>query len=302
VPGGTSFLRATMSPPVRLIENSMRRSLKIRNLTVKFPAARAAAHTAVDNVSFDVDEAEVVGLMGDSGCGKTTLSLAMLGLLTREQVEVSGSVMFGGQELLGLDERSLAKVRGAKISMVSQEPGIALSPMIQVGDQIAEVLHAHKKWGWPECRAEAEGWLGKVGLLPINRIYAAYPHQLSGGQLQRVVLAQALACEPEIVIADEPTASLDALTQVSFIALLRELKSQMGISVLLISHSVQVQAGLADRVLLMKEGRIVEEGYFKKITRQSAETGAPGEFGSDSGGRNDAGAQLESAVEEPFSR
>jgi ABC-type glutathione transport system ATPase component len=291
-----------MSPSVRLIENSMRRSLKIRNLTVKFPAARAAAHTAVDNVSFDVDEAEVVGLMGESGCGKTTLSLAMLGLLTREQAEISGSVMFGGQELLGLDERSLARVRGAKISMVPQEPGIALSPMIQVGDQIAEVLHAHKKWGWPECRAEAEGWLGKVGLLPINRIYAAYPHQLSGGQLQRVVLAQALACEPEIVIADEPTASLDALTQVSFIALLRELKSQMGISVLLISHSAQVQAGLADRVLLMKEGRIVEEGYFNKITRQSTETGTPVEFGSDSGKPNDAGARLESAVEEPFSR
>jgi ABC-type glutathione transport system ATPase component len=291
-----------MSPSVRLTENSMRRSLKIRNLTVKFPAARAAAHTAVDNVSFDLDEAEVVGLMGESGCGKTTLSLAMLGLLTREQAEVSGSVMFGGQELLGLDERSLARVRGAKISMVPQEHGIALSPMIQVGDQIAEVLHAHKKWSWPECRAEAEGWLSKVGLLPTNRIYASYPHQLSGGQLQRVVLAQALACEPEIVIADEPTASLDALTQVSFIGLLRELKSQMGISVLLISHSAQVQAALADRVLLMKEGRIVEEGYFNKITRQSTETGTPGEFGSDSGKPNDAGAQLESAVEEPFSR
>jgi len=302
VPGGTLLFAGDDEPAVRLIENSMRRSLKIRNLTVKFPAARAAAHTAVDNVSFDVDEAEVVGLMGDSGCGKTTLSLALLGLLTREQAEVSGSVMFGGQELLGLDERSLAKVRGAKISMVPQEPGIAMSPMMQVGDQIAEVLHAHKKWGWPECRAEAEGWLGKVGLLPINRIYTSYPHQLSGGQLQRVVLAQALACEPEIVIADEPTSSLDALTQVSFIGLLRELKSQMGISVLLISHSAQVQAGLADRVLLMKQGRIVEEGYFKKITRQSTETGTPGEFGADSGKPGDAVARLESAIEEPVSR
>jgi ABC-type glutathione transport system ATPase component len=280
----------------------MRRSLKVRNLTVKFPAARAAAHTAVDNVSFDVNVAEVVGLMGESGCGKTTLSLAMLGLLTKEQAEVSGSVMFGEQELLGLDERSLAKVRGAKLSMVPQEPGIALSPMMRVGDQIAEVLHAHKKWGWPECRAEAEGWLAKVGLLPINRIYASYPHQLSGGQLQRAVLAQALACEPEIVIADEPTASLDALTQASFIALLRELKSQMGTSVLLISHSAQIQAGLADRVLLMKEGRIVEEGYFKTITRQSAETRTPGEFVPDPEQPNDAGARLGSALEEPVSR
>src|SRR4029077_6980211 len=142
----TSFLRVTMSPSVRLIENSMRRSRKIRNLTVKFPAARAAAATAVDNVSFDVDAAEVVGLMGESGCGKTTLSLAMLGLLAKEQAAVSGSAMFLGQQLLGLDERLLAKVRGAKISLVSQEPGIALSPVMRAGDQIAEVLHAHRKW------------------------------------------------------------------------------------------------------------------------------------------------------------
>src|SRR5580700_9226961 len=285
-----------MSPSVRLIENSMRRSLKIRNLTVKFPAARAVAHTAVDNVSFKVDEAEVVGLMGESGCGKTTLSLAMLGLLTREQAEISGSVMFGGQELLGLDERSLARVRGAKISMVPQEPGIALSPMIQVGDQIAEVLHAHKKWSWPECRAEAEAWLGKIGLLPTNRIYASYPHQLSGGQLQRVVLAQALACEPEIVIADEPTASLDALTQSSFLALLRELKSQLGISVLLISHSAHVQANMADRVLIMKEGRIVEEGRFSEI-RGCVSTRTQGEFGLKASAADAIGTRLEPAEE-----
>ena len=131
--------------------------------------------------------------MGESGCGKTTLSLAILGLLAKEQAAVSGSVMFRGRELLGLDERSLAKVRGAKISLVSQEPGIALSPVMRAGDQIAEVLHAHKKWDWAQCRVEARSWLARVGLLPIDRIYASYPHQLSGGQLQRVVLAQA-AC------------------------------------------------------------------------------------------------------------
>src|SRR5580700_1694356 len=164
----------------------MRRLLKVRNLAVKFPAARAATHTAVDNVSFDVEIAEVVGLMGESGCGKTTLSLAMLGLLAKDQAAVSGSVMFRGQELLGLDQHSLEKVRGAKISLVAQDPGIALSPVIRVGDQIAEVLHAHRKWDWARCRGEAENWLALVGLLPINRIYSSYPQQLSGGQLQRV--------------------------------------------------------------------------------------------------------------------
>jgi ABC-type glutathione transport system ATPase component len=275
--------------------------LQVRNITVEFPASRAAAHTAVDNVSFDVDAAEVVGLMGESGCGKTTLSLAMLGLLAKEQAAVSGSVMFRGRELLGLDERLLAKVRGAKISLVSQEPGIALSPVMRAGDQIAEVLHAHRKWDWAQCRVEARSWLARVGLMPIDRIYASYPHQLSGGQLQRVVLAQALACEPEIVIADEPTASLDALTQSSFLALLRELKSQLGISVLLISHSAHVQASMADRVLIMKEGRIVEEGRFSEI-RGCVSTRTHGEFGSKAIAADAIGTRLEPAVEEPVAR
>lgn len=271
-------------------------SLQVRNLTVEFSAARAAAHTAVDKVSFDVDAAEVVGLMGESGCGKTTLSLALLGLLAKEQAAVSGSVMFRGRELLGLDERSLAKIRGAKISLVPQEPGIALSPVMRAGDQTAEVLHAHKKWDWAQCRVEARSWLARVGLLPIDRIYASYPHQLSGGQLQRVILAQALACEPEIVIADEPTASLDALTQSSFLALLRELKSQLGISVLLISHSAHVQASIADRVLIMKEGRIVEEGRFSAINREYAGKRL------DEGTADAIGARLESAAEESVAR
>ena len=242
--------------------------LQIRNLKVKFAAARGAAQTAVDDVSFDVGPGEVIGLMGESGCGKTTLALAVLGLLGKEQAEVSGSVNFRGRELIGLDERSFEKLRGAKISLVSQEPGIGLSPVMRAGEQIAEVLHAHKKWAWDRCRVEAEGWLARVGLLPIKRIYESYPHQLSGGQLQRVVLAQALACEPEIVIADEPTASLDCVTQAGFISLLRELKAQLGISMLLISHSPQVQASLADRLLVMKEGRIVEEMFVEQMWRR----------------------------------
>jgi ABC-type glutathione transport system ATPase component len=256
----------------------------------------------VDDVSFDLESAEIVGLMGESGCGKTTLSLALLGLLPKEQAEVSGSVVFHGQELLGLDERSLEKVRGAKISFVPQEPGIALSPVMRAGDQIAEVLRAHRNWDSARCRVEAGSWLAMVGLLPINRIYSSYPHQLSGGQLQRVLLAQALACEPEIVIADEPTASLDALTQSGFLALLRELKAQMGISVLLISHSTQVQASLADRVLVMKHGRIIEEGRFQAIRRESFGMRTRGGFVSGAGVPADATRQQESAVEEPVTR
>jgi ABC-type glutathione transport system ATPase component len=284
------------------MRNAMTPLLQIRNLTVKFAAARAAAHTAVDDVSFDLNPAEIVGLMGESGCGKTTLSLALLGLLADGQAEVSGSVVFRERELVGLDERSLEKVRGAKISLMPQEPGIALSPVMRVGEQIAEVLYAHKKWNRKRCRVDAEAWLSKVGLRPIKRIYASYPHQLSGGQLQRVVLAQALACEPEIMIADEPTASLDCLTQAGFIALLQELKAQLGISVLLISHSPQVQASLADRLLVMKEGRIVQETGFEQMRRRElgAHTGVV--FGLPSRLREEAERQQESVVEEAATR
>lgn len=285
--------------PMRI---SMAPLLEVRNLTVKFLAARAAAHTAVDAVSFDVGPAEIVGLMGESGCGKTTLSLAILGLLASEQVEVSGSVLYRRKELLGLDERSLSGIRGAKISRVSQEPGIALSPVLRVGDQVAEVLHAHSNWSWDRCRAEAESWLARVGLLPIKRIFASYPHQLSGGQLQRVVLAQALACEPEIIVADEPTASLDALTQAGFLALIRELKAQLGISVLLISHSAQVQASLADRILVMENGQIIEEGNFEHSSGKVRGAHSRVLLGLSSHAADDPSANRESSVEEHATR
>jgi ABC-type glutathione transport system ATPase component len=208
--------------------------------------------------------------MGESGCGKSTTALALLGLLDKKNCAVNGSVQLRGQELLSMDERSLEKIRGAHISLISQEPGIALSPVLRVGDQIAEVLRAHRNWSAKQCRAEAESWLSRVGLAPTNRFYSAFAHQLSGGQLQRVVLAQALVCQPALVIADEPTASLDARNQAQFLALLRILKAQLGISVLLISHSPEIQAALADRILMMNAGRIVEEGSFGELYRDAS--------------------------------
>ena len=221
----------------------------------------------MDGVSFNIAAGEVVGLMGESGSGKTTVALALLRLLPQEGVEICGSAAFCGQELLTSDERSLQKIRGAKISLVSQEPGIALSPVLRVGDQITEVLHAHRDWSLKRCRAVAESWLARVGLAPTKRFFSAYPHQLSGGELQRVVLAQALACEPTLLIADEPTASLDARNQAGFLALLRNLKEQVGISIFLISHTPEIQANLADRLVLIKEGRVVEQGSFAQLYR-----------------------------------
>jgi ABC-type glutathione transport system ATPase component len=239
--------------------------LKVRNLNVRYHDEGGFAHSAVASVGFDIGSRETVGLIGESGSGKTSLALALLRLHPTQSVTVSGSVFFGGQELLTLDERSLEEIRGAKISFVSQEPGIALSPLMRVGDQVAEVLHAHSNWNWKRCRAEAESWFAKVDLHPTKRFFYAYPHQLSGGQLQRVVLAQALACGPALLIADEPTAALDGRNQAEFLALLRGLKEQIGMSVLLINHAPEIQASLADRLLVMKTGEIVEEGSFAQL-------------------------------------
>lgn len=245
--------------------------LKVGNLTIRYRADGPERYQAVNGVSFDVDPGEVVGLMGESGCGKSSTALALLGLLDKEKkVEISGSIALCGQELLGRSERELQKLRGSKISLVFQEPAMALSPVMRAGSQIAEVIHAHRGWNWERCRVEAKAMLARVGLEPADRFFSAYPHQLSGGQRQRVVLAQALCCEPELLVADEPTASLDARSQTDFLALLRNLKAELNISILLISHSPELQASLADRLLVMKDGRIVEEGSFEKLYESPA--------------------------------
>jgi len=244
--------------------------LQVRNLTIEYGVDGAEQFRAVDGVSFDVTRGEVVGLMGESGCGKSSTALGLLGLLSRRSARVSGSVVVGGKELIGVSESDLQEVRGSTISLVFQEPGISLNPVMRVGSQIAEVIHAHRSWGWKRCRAEAEGVLERMGLSPVERIYSAYPHQLSGGQRQRIALAQALCCKPAILVADEPTASLDARSQADFLALLRGLKNELQISILLISHSPELQASLADRIMVMKDGHIIEGGSIEKLYENPA--------------------------------
>jgi ABC-type glutathione transport system ATPase component len=244
----------------------MQTLLQVTDLSISYRSASTSVHhVAVSRANFEIAPGEVLGLMGESGCGKTSLALAMLGLLLRDEAGVTGSITFRGENLLAMGEKALQRIRGAGISMVYQEPGIALSPVMRVGMQIAEVAHAHQQWDWKKCRAETHSMLARVGLTPTERIFSAYPHQLSGGQLQRVVLAQALICGPALVIADEPTASLDARSQADFIALLRELKQGLRISLLLISHTPEIQASLADRIIVMKDGEIVEEGSFDRV-------------------------------------
>jgi microcin C transport system ATP-binding protein len=239
--------------------------LAVKNLSVAYHGADGSRQQAVENASFEIGTGEVLGLMGESGCGKTSIALALLGLLAAEQAQVSGSIQFRGKELLTMGEREMRGIRGAGISVVFQEPGIALNPVMRVRDQVAEVIHAHKTFSWEKCRTDAQLALVRVGLPDTPRIFSAYPYQLSGGQRQRVALAQALVCEPALVIADEPTASVDARSQHELLALFGQLQREVGIAILLISHSAEVQARLADRLMVMERGKIVEQGQFEEL-------------------------------------
>jgi peptide/nickel transport system ATP-binding protein len=245
--------------------------LEVDNLNICYRARDGRQSPAVAGVGFQVAPGETVGLMGESGCGKSTIALAIMGLLEKERCQVSGSVTFRDENLLGMAERELARRRGSLISLVHQEPGSSLSPVMRVGAQVAEVVRAHKKWKWEKCCEEAHAMLARVGLEPTNRIFAAYAHQLSGGQLERVVLAQALVCGPALLIADEPTRSLDARNQAEFIALLRDLKRRSRMSLLLISHTPEIQASLADRLIVLRQGRIVEQGNFDRLYAHAAD-------------------------------
>lgn len=242
--------------------------LEVRDLTVHYDAGEDdgddAPVVAVDNLSLDVRSAEVVGILGESGCGKSSLALALLGLLAPGGTIVGGSVRFQGQELMGLAESELRRLRGAEISLIFQEPALALHPTRRVGEQIVEVIRAHdpsrERGRRRRHRETARELLLEVGFRPEDAIYHAFPHELSGGQRQRIVIAQALACRPELVIADEPTASLDSATQGQILDLLGKLRERLGVAFLLISHDPLVLEALADRVLVMYAGRRVEEG------------------------------------------
>jgi ABC-type glutathione transport system ATPase component len=238
--------------------------LQVRGLTVRHEPEGQAPVLAVDGVGFDVQAGEVVGLLGESGCGKTTTALALLGLLPPRARVLDGSIRLQGRELRGLPERELQGVRGTAAALIFQEPALALNPVLRAGDQVAEVIRAHRGGDGKRRRAEAREVLERVRLDP-DRVYDAYPHELSGGQRQRVGIAQAVACVPPLLIADEPTAALDATTQVEILTLLDDLKHRLGLALLLISHSLRTLAAVADRILVMQAGRIVEEGPVEQI-------------------------------------
>jgi peptide/nickel transport system ATP-binding protein len=232
--------------------------LEVDDLRVRLNTSRGPAE-AVRGVSFSLERGETLGLIGESGCGKTITAMALMGLLPDSAV-VGGSIRLDGQELVGLPESDYCKLRGNRISMVFQEPMTALNPMHSVGRQVAEPLCRHKGFSVAQARDEAIALLDRVGLPDAARRVDGYPHQFSGGQRQRITIAMALACEPDLLIADEPTTALDVTIQGQILDLIADLVAERGMSMILISHDLGVIAENAQRMMVMYGGTVVENG------------------------------------------
>ena len=214
---------------------------------------------AVDGVNFEVYPGEVLGLVGESGCGKSVTSLSIMRLISKPGRIDEGEILLDGEDLLKLPEEEMIKVRGNRISMIFQQPQTALNPVFKVGDQLAEVLDVHQDLGKEAGWKRAVALLKMVGVPDPERRAEAYPHELSGGMAQRVMIAMALACVPELLIADEPTTALDVTIQAQILDLMRDLRREMGTSVILITHDLGVVAEMAERVAVMYAGEIVEQ-------------------------------------------
>ncbi len=232
--------------------------LSVRDLTVSFGRRNQDPFAAVDGLSFDVRPGQTVGLVGESGCGKSVTSLAIMGLLPPHGNEVTGTVTYDGQDLLAMPEKELRAKRGREISMIFQDPLSSLNPVVPIGRQVSEVLERHRGLSRRAAKPRARDMLDKVGIPDPDRRLTDYPHQLSGGMRQRALIAMALACEPRLLIADEPTTALDVTIQAQILALLRDLVEDTGTALIMITHDLGVVAGLCDEINVLYGGRLVE--------------------------------------------
>ncbi|HYN28972.1 MAG TPA: ABC transporter ATP-binding protein [Dermatophilaceae bacterium] len=234
--------------------------LSVRDLTVTFGTRGEESFLAVDGVDFDVRAGQTVGLVGESGCGKSVTSLAIMGLLPARGNRVTGTVRFDGTDLLGLSPSEMRDRRGRDIAMVFQDPLSSLNPVVPVGRQVTEVLERHRGMSRKAATPVARDLLDRVGIPDPDRRLKDYPHQLSGGMRQRALIAIALACAPRLLIADEPTTALDVTIQAQILALLKDLVQDTGTALMMITHDLGVVAGLCDEVNVLYGGRIVERG------------------------------------------
>jgi peptide/nickel transport system ATP-binding protein len=241
--------------------------LSIEHLSLRFAQPGGEIH-ALSDVSLTLAPGEILSLVGESGCGKSVTAMSVLRLLPRDGVHLTGRILFDGQDLLALPERRMAALRGNRIGMIFQDPMTSLTPVHSIGRQIAETVRRHRGEGWAAARARAREMLDLVRIPDARRRLDAYPHELSGGMRQRVMIAMALACAPEILIADEPTTALDVTVQAQILQLIRELRADLGMSVILITHDLGVVAETADRVAVMYAGRVVEEAPTARLFAQ----------------------------------
>ncbi|RTL52487.1 MAG: ABC transporter ATP-binding protein [Bradyrhizobiaceae bacterium] len=232
--------------------------LQVEDLRIQFPTAQGI-NSAVNGLSFSVEKGETLAIVGESGCGKSVTSMSLLRLIPKSAGTIAGSILFDGQDILALSEKDMRSVRGNEISMIFQEPMTSLNPVLTIGRQIKETLRLHQKLGSRAAHARAVEMLSLVGISAPEQRMNEYPHQLSGGMRQRVMIAIALACNPKLLIADEPTTALDVTIQAQVLALMQDLKQRVGAAVVLITHDLGVVAEVAQRVMVMYAGRKVEE-------------------------------------------
>src|SRR6184192_1051513 len=252
---------ALFTPPSCFNMPCMASILEVRDLRVTYRSRGGPAFRALDGVSFSLESGEVLGVLGESGSGKSTLATSLLGLFCANALTVSGTVLFEGQDLLQAKPGELQKIRGNSISLIFQEPSVALHPTMRAGRQIRHVLAAHGTKGRRGFDQRTREVLEQLFFAEeAERIRRSHPHQLSGGQRQRVLIAQAIACGPSVVIADEPTASLDPTTQMEILGVFRNLREKLGLAMIFITHNPPLLCGFADRVLVLYAGKVAECG------------------------------------------
>ena len=238
--------------------------LKVEGLQVQFQTKKGV-NTSVDGVSFSIGKGEILGIVGESGCGKSVTSLSILQLLGTNAKISWGSIQLEGRELLGLSEEEMCKIRGNEIAMIFQDPMTALNPTLTIGEQLIEPLVIHQGYSKADARKEAVEVLKKVGIAAPEKRMKEYPHQLSGGMRQRVMIAMAVSCAPKLLIADEPTTALDVTIQAQILELMLELREKMNTAIILITHDMGVVAETADNILVLYAGKVVEYGSVKEI-------------------------------------
>ena len=245
--------------------------LSVKNLSLGFKS-RNTTNAVLHDISFDVLANEIVGIVGESGSGKSVTNLAVLGLLPQKSVDISsGEILFEGADLLNYSTQELQEIRGNAISMIFQEPMSLLNPSMRCGKQVTEILQRHKKLSTQEAKTETLRLFEQVKLPRPESVFKAYPHEISGGQKQRVMIAMAIACKPKLLIADEPTTALDVTVQKEIVLLLKELQKETGMSILFISHDLSLVSEIADRVIVMYKGKIVERGSSASIFKNPQE-------------------------------